>query len=368
MIVIVFTRLLMWDKAAAIARSARGWALRGGWGQAVFVTNVTLMIALVLLGSSGCDQVRGRRLLQQANAEYHDGNYKEAVRIFKEAEQFLPDFPLLHLNKGYTCKQLIVPGAKTPESIVGADCAIKSFKRYMDLKPEDPRGEMLYTQTLFDADRFSTLAEMYEQRYAANHKDSMSVAGLMQVYTKWEKMDEALKWYQVNLEIKPNDAEAYYGAGTFIYNQLLTKGGGTDKQNWDPRPGAVNAAASAPPVWVESDIQGQQRVDLAEAGIRYLEKAVELRPMYTDAMAYVNLLWRQKAFAMFDQPAEWQLAIDKSTEWAKKTMEILNQGHHAAAPAEGGAAAAAASPEPAKATKAAPKNKPPKGHKPKGKK
>ncbi|MDX2022423.1 MAG: hypothetical protein SF187_19460 [Deltaproteobacteria bacterium] len=320
--------------------------------------------ALALLGSAGCDQVRGRRLLQQANTAYHDGNYKEAVGLFKKAEELLPNFPVLHLNKGYTCKQLIVPGSKTPESFWGADCAIKSFKRYMELKPEDPRGEMLYTQTLFDADRFKTLADMYEERYAQNPKDANSVAGLMQVYSKWEKMDEALKWYQVNLEIRPTDAEAFYGAGTFIYNQLLLKGGGADKQNWDPRPGAVNQ--SDPPIWTESDIQGQQRIDLAEAGIRYLEKAVELRPTYTDAMAYVNLLWRQKSFALFDQPAEWQKAVDTSAEWARKTMAVLNQGHHteAAKPADDEAAKA---PAPT-AAKASPKKKTPKGHKPKGKK
>ncbi|MCG5053950.1 MAG: hypothetical protein KA712_13385 [Myxococcales bacterium] len=335
-----------------------------------------LMVGVIAaLGTSGCDQVKGRRLIQKANASYRDGNYKEAVALFKEAEQLLPEFPVLHLNKGYTCKQLIVPGSKTPESIVGADCAIKSFKRYMELKPEDPRGEMLYTQTLFDADRFQTLADMYEERFAANPKDGQSVAGLMQVYSKWEKMDEALKWYQVNVELKPQDAEALYAAGTFIYNQLLMKGGGTDKQMWDPRPGAVNAAGK--PIFIESDIQGQQRVDLAEAGIKYLERAVELRPTYTDAMAYVNLLWRQKSFAYFEQPAEWQAAVDKSTEWAKRTMEVMNHGVRpagavaaadGAAEGKGEAAAAAASPEkksPAKAAK-----RPAKGRKgkPKGKK
>ena len=87
-------------------------------------------------------------------------------------------------------------------------------------------------------------------------------------------------------------------------------------------------------------------------------------------MAYVNLLWRQKAFSYFDQPAEWQAAIDKSTEWAKKTMAILNQGHHAAAPAGDKAddedAAKTAPAE--KTAKAAPKKKTPKGRRPKGKK
>lgn len=308
---------------------------------------------LAAFGTSGCDQIRGRRLMQEGNAAYRDGNYKQAVDLFKQAEQYMPNFPTLYLNKGFTCKQLVIPGSKTPESIVGANCAIEAFKKFMELKPEDPKGEMLYVQTLFDADRFATLAEMYESRYASNPKDAQSVAGLMQVYTKWEKMDEALKWYQVNLDLKPKDAEAFYAAGTFIYNQLLIKGGAADKQMWDPRPGAVNEGA--PPTFMENDIQGQQRIDLAEAGIRYLEKAVELRPTYTDAMAYINLLWRQKSFAYFDNPAEWQVAVDKSAEWARKTMAVLNHGQAAAV------AAAPAPPQqeaPKAPSKAAAKKKP----------
>lgn len=295
--------------------------------------------------------------MQEGNAAYRDGNYKEAVKLFDEAAKYMPNFPTLYLNKGFTCKQLVIPGSKTPESVVGANCAIEAFKRFMELKPDEPKGEMLYVQTLFDADRFSTLAEMYESRFAANPKDAQAVAGLMQVYSKWEKMDDALKWYQVNLELKPKDAEAFYAAGTFIYNQLLLKGGAADKQMWDPRPGAVNTGT--PPIWLETDLQGQQRIDLAEAGIKYLEKAIELRPTYTDAMAYVNLLWRQKSFAYFDNPTEWQACVDKSAEWARKTMEVLNHGHAPAVAAAGGNAAKAEGEKPeAKPAKPAHKKKP----------
>ncbi len=336
MIGIVSTRLPMVEKAAAKACCARGGARREGARRTSTSRSNSVMVGilglLAVVGSSGCDQIRGRRLIQEGNAAYREGDYKKAVKLFDEATKYVPDFPTLHLNRGFTCKQLVIPGSKTPESVVGANCAVASFKRYMELKPDEPRGEMLMVQTLFDADRFATLAEMYEERYAANPKDADAVATLMQVYSKWEKMDEALKWYQVNLDMRPKDAEAFYAAGTFIYNQLLIKGGAADKQQWDPRPGAVNAGA--PPEFTEEDIQGQQRIDLAEAGIRYLEKAVELRPTYTDAMAYINLLWRQKSFAYFDQPAEWQKAVDTSAEWARKTMAVMNHGQPVAANAE----------------------------------
>jgi hypothetical protein len=38
-------------------------------------------------------------------------------------------------------------------------------------------------------------------------------------------------------------------------------------------------------------------------------------------MTYMNLLYRQKSFAYFDKPEEWQKAIDSAEMWRKKAME-----------------------------------------------
>jgi hypothetical protein len=71
---------------------------------------------------------------------------------------------------------------------------------------------------------------------------------------------------------------------------------------------------------------------------------------------------------LFDQPAEWQKAVDTSAEWARKTMAVLNHGHHTEAPKPEAAPAEKKAPAPKAAAKAASKKKTPKGHKPKAKK
>jgi len=292
--------------------------------------------AVLLLGLSGCQEVKGRRLIQQGNALYRDGAYAEAVKKFEAAEEFVPNLPTLWLNKGYTCKRMIIPGAKNVESFKAANCAIKAFQKLKELKPDDPRGDMLYTQTLFDADRYKQIAEIYEERFRGDPKDRRTVSVLMQVYTKWDaqtfaeggKLNEALEWYRTNVSQAPDDPETYYALGTFIYNQLAMKGGGPDKQKFDPRPGAANEEQPFEPV--PSDIVGQQRLDLADEGLQYLEKAVALRPTYTDAMAYLNLLYRQRAFAFFPEayggladPDQWYESVLKAEEWKDKTLALL---------------------------------------------
>src|SRR5581483_6151821 len=124
--------------------------------------------AVALAGAGGCAQVRGRKLLQEANELYKKGRYTEAVALFERAETLVPSLPVLWLNKGYTCRQLIVPTAPgqtpPPDSRRAADCALAAFQQLRRLDPSDPRGEQLYVQTLFDANDFAALESTFLAR------------------------------------------------------------------------------------------------------------------------------------------------------------------------------------------------------------
>jgi tetratricopeptide (TPR) repeat protein len=300
------------------------------------------LVSSLAFANTGCSQVRGRRKIQQGNQFYRDGQYKEAHAAFEEAEQYVPDFWVLWLNKGYNCRQLIIPGAKTPESLNASKCALDSFKRLQELKPEDPRGELLYIQTLFDSDKFEELSKMYEERYQKNPRDIDNITGLIQVYTKWGKTDEALEWYTKKAEVQANDAEAQYAVGVFIWQQLQSHGGGQDKATFDPRPDPNNPKAKkkVPPPWGVGDIVSQQRVDLADKGIEYLQKALNLRPKYFESMVYMNLLYRQRSFSLFDDPPEWQKSIDKAKEWMCKSIETQGKAPPEVCKVKGGGSAA----------------------------
>ncbi|MGC4094171.1 MAG: hypothetical protein QM756_40920 [Polyangiaceae bacterium] len=273
--------------------------------------------------SVGCSEVRGRRLLQKGNQAYRDGQYKEAVAMFKEAEEFVPNLWLLWLNKGYTCREMLIPGAKTPENDAAVKCALTSFKRLQELNPTDSRGPALYVQTLFDADEYQTLAQMYEARVQKKANDEEALNGLIQVYSKWpDHTQQALDWYKKKAEAKSTDAEAQYAVGVFIWQQLFTKGGGADKSAFDPRPDPDDRRRRKKvlPTNLPGDVTGADRIKAADEGIRYLERAVELRPKYQEAMTYLNLLYRQKSFALFERPDEWQKCVDKAIEWRDRSL------------------------------------------------
>lgn len=296
-----------------------------------------VLLVIAIIGMSGCGELRGRRLIQQANQLYRDGQYKEAVAMFREAEQFVPDYWMLWLNMGYTCQQMVVPGAKTPENDSATQCALQAFQRLQTLKPSDPRGPALYVQTLFDTEQYEPLAGMYQKRFENDPNDEEALNGLIQVFSKWPgHLSEAIGWYQKKAERKASDAEAQYGAGVFVWQQLFAKGGGADKAQFDPRPDPNKAdAVKVAPTFAEGDIVRQQRIELADLGIKDLERAVELRPKYHEAMVYLTLLYRQRSFAFFDRPDEWQKCIDKASEWREKALQVAGQAVKAQPSGEG---------------------------------
>ena len=275
----------------------------------------------------------------RANELYKRGRYHEAVAAFESAETLVPNLPTLWLNKGYTCRQLIAPGGRDPESRRAADCALAAFRRLHELAPNDPRAEQLTVQTWFDTDDFATLEKTFLERAARDPNDYDVVHSLQEVYNKWGKWPQALEWSTRAAALRPNDAEAQYGVGTFIWQVLAAHGGGPDMAAYDPRPrpapeDAEPAAAHpkrrgksdepelvappAPPASLPSDVTGKARLELADQAIAHLEKAIALRPHYADAMTYLGLVWRQRSFALFAEPPAWQQAVDRANEWQKR--------------------------------------------------
>src|SRR5436190_18337562 len=151
----------------------------------------------------------------------------------------------------------------------------------------------------------------------------------------------AQEWSTRAAALRPNDAETQYGVGTFIWQILAGHGGGPDMAGYDPRPRPAPDDAPPPPKQKKQrqsnqpdepalvpppppppaapgDITGKTRVELADQAIAHLEKALALRPHHADAMTYLAQVWRQKSYGLFAEPAAWQQAVDRATEWQKR--------------------------------------------------
>ena len=292
-----------------------------GANMTVRVTSVRgLAILLALNGMVGCSELRARHHARKGNRLFRDGDYAAAVREYREAERLHSGMPVVLLNLGLACRQIMVPGGRGAENDQAVDCALKAFEKLKRAAPSDRRAERLFTQTLFDADRFETLASMYEARLRRRPDDLAAVNSLIQTYSRWNRPKKALFWTVRRAEVQSTAPEAHYAVGVFVQNLLFEKGGGNDKSTFDPR--ADSDVNKAPPAFASGEIAGEERIKLADLGIAHLEKALSLRPNYRNAMVYVNLVYRQKSLAFFDDPDRWQACVDAAERWREKALKI----------------------------------------------
>jgi hypothetical protein len=66
----------------------------------------------------------------------------------------------------------------------------------------------------------------------------------------------------------------------------------------------------------------QKSWDSIQDGIDSLNKALQFRPDYDDAMAYMNLLYREKADLECDDPAARAADLKTADEWVDKTLDV----------------------------------------------
>ena len=286
-------------------------------------------VALAIVLLPACTQVRGRKRIQEANELYRRGRYAEAVTLYKEAEPLVPG-PAdalaergLHLPPADRARR---PGSGEPRA---AACALAAFRRLAEVAPKDPRAAELTLQTWFDVQDYPRWRPRFLERRRQAPDDLEAVHGLQDVYFKWGKWPQALEWSKRAAALRPDDAEAQYGVGTFVWQILSAHGGGTQLAGYSPWPEVAGASGSmtlAPPAAAPGDITGEARVALADQGIAYLEKAIARRPRYPEAMTYLALLWRQKSFAFFADPIAWQGAVDEADSWQQRAPPIARAG------------------------------------------
>jgi len=302
---------------------------------------VLVLVLVLVLGLGACAELRGRKKIQEGNAAYGKGDFTTAVVRFTEATAFVPDMPLLWLNRGYACRELILPGAAdTGVNRAAGSCALESFKRLRELAPDDSRGDRLYVQTLLDLGEHKTIERTFNLRHERDPSDMDAVLLLQQVYSKTGRWRQALTFYRKAAALRPQDAEAQAAVGTYIWQILQKHGGGAALAEYDPRPGparpspspsrsspgplplpAPSRSPALPPAAVADDIVGNERVALSEEGIRYLNRAIALRPHYPDALTYIGLLYRQQSFAFFDDATAWERVVGRAVAFAARAAE-----------------------------------------------
>lgn len=257
-----------------------------------FVTYTLAAVAgLSMLFASGCDKLRSRDQLNEGVRAYKSARYPEAVEFFKKAIALDPTNPNARLYLATAYMSQWIPGAESPENQELAKAARDEFGRVLQTDPNNTVA-------------LASLASI-----------SYNEAQSLPPDEKIKKFDEARKYYLKLSQADPKNKEAFYSLGVIAwakwYPALMAERAKLGMKPEDPGPIKDKK--------VKEDLKQQYSATIEE-GIQDLQKALDIDKEYDDAMAYMNLLIRERA-DLADTPDDYRKQIEVADSWVQKALD-----------------------------------------------
>jgi tetratricopeptide (TPR) repeat protein len=238
---------------------------------------------LIVLGSTtGCTKLRARDQLVKGVQAFKAGHYEEAVGHFQNSIALDPNYESAKLYLATAYSYQVVPNLDTPENLATAKKAMDGFNEVL----------------------------------AKNPNDLDALQQIASIQRNIKQFDQAKATYQKIISLDPKNAEAYYTIGVIDWTQayknavqILGEQNLQDDGNGNVK---MNKATCA-----KIKAANQPLVDEA---MQNLNKAVEIRPTYDDAMQYLNLNYRRKADLECPNDAARKEDLAQADQWVQKAI------------------------------------------------
>jgi TonB family protein len=231
------------------------------------------------------DPVDFQGWMNQGIQAFQAAQYPQAVTAFQRAVQIQPDSLNAHLYLGTAHMQQFIPGASNPQNDATARFANDQFLRVLNL----------------------------------DSKNKVALASLGSLALNQKQWDEALKWYNTIVADDPNNADAYYSLGFIAWSKWFP-GYSAARRSLGMKqedPGPIQDVAVREKLKADYD-------PVIEAGVQALENALQINPQYDNAMAYMNLLIRERA-DLRGTADEYRQDIATADDWVRKALAAKKQ-------------------------------------------
>ncbi len=245
------------------------------------------VVALALSSSMGCNKLRARDQLNKGVSAYKNAHYEEAINHFQQAVELDPSLLNARMYLATAYAQQYIPAVDSPDNVRMAQQAIEQYQKVLDSNP-------------------------------AREQKVNSAKGIAYLYLNMKKFDDAKKYYRMASDVDPNDAEPYYSVGvidwTASYQPRME-----ERAKLGIKPEENLNAKNKDQKKVCEELKQKNMPSISE-GIDTLNKAIQLRQDYDDAMAYMNLMFREKADVECDDPAARAEDLKTADAWVDKTL------------------------------------------------
>jgi tetratricopeptide (TPR) repeat protein len=328
----------------------------------------------ILVVGTGCNTVRSKAAFKDGNRLYKEANWRKAIEMYEKALSFDPNMAEAHFYLASSHQALYRPGKDDPENKARLDQAIEHYQKAIEVNKSDtPNAEKvrlnalgaltaIYSEPPYQD--YEKALSYAQELVSKNPNDSKNLYAIANLYEKFGKIQEAEETYKKVAELNPSDTKAC-GALAAFYNKPLwdesgavwadtSKGGRRAK--FDLAIATLDRCANLDPAdcsghykvatfywdkaYRDPMLGDAQKETYASAGLEAVDKALQCKPDYWEAIITKGLLFRVKA-ANAKNPKERLDYLERAQTLQKQAMELRKEQQ-----ASPGAAAAAASPVP----------------------
>ncbi len=251
------------------------------------------LLAVLLLAAlaPGCNKLKARDQLNKGVQAFRNAQFAQSINHFQRAVSLDPSLINARLYLATAYAQQYVPGGDSPDNIKMGNQAIQAFEDVLKMDP----------------------------------KNTSALSSIAQIYYNMKDFDKAKSFQEQLLQIDPNNPDTYYWIGVLDYypclqNQMKMR---RDLNLLSPKDPKHPDILPTLPEKARAALQDQNGA-LVDDGMKSLQKAIDLRPNYSDAMAYLNLMYRQKADLETESSAR-EDDLKQADDLVQKALAIRKQ-------------------------------------------
>ena len=306
------------------------------------------MLALGSLTSTvGCAKIgelKARKAFKAANQAYQAQDYKKAADLYEEDDRCRPEsaqsrllLPREQLRQSVQAQQegrggqrrllrrrsritrrppRSSPRRTDPTTRTSASCRCEYLvaaygadklndpakaepvvQKMIQLEPGEPTNYFALAKIYEDAGAYDEAEKMLLKAKEAKPSDPAVYMTLAGYYNRQGQFDKTIEALQERAAKEPNNPEAFYTIATYYWDKAL------------PR----------------LQVEGKRKEGTSSSkGVEAVDKALQIKPDYIDALVYKNLLLRLQA-NMEKDPAKQQALIKEADELRDKAEELRKQ-------------------------------------------
>jgi predicted Zn-dependent protease len=311
--------------------------MRSFSGMSLPLVAVTALATTITLAAAGCGQVsqlKGRKSYKDANTAYQAQDYKKAADLYQatvdadpNAKETLPAYFFL----ANCLDNLYKPSKKGDPA---NDALMEKAVQYYQMAAEklnasdSPEYKKLgklslqYLVAAYGADKLNDPGKAEPVLQSMIRSDPSDIANyfmLARLYEDAGVYDEAERMFLAAKDAKPNDASVYTSLASFYNRQnkfektIDALEQRAQKESNNPEAWQTIAVYYQDEARKDSRLKDTEKRDYIGKGLAAADKALAIKPDYSDAMTYKGLLLRLQANLEKD-PAKQQDLLKKAKE------------------------------------------------------